>query len=174
MRPAFDVLVSLLLFAVMAVLTRFLGLGSWLPDWLVLTTFFVSRGQGGLVSVLLVFVLALFFSAFHYAPPVFFGAVAFFVWAAVRVGARRLNLANPVFIGLVLFVLALSAQTILYYGFAWFLDAEPSANPILFWPTSLTIAVLSGLIGPPVLGLWQRLTERLFGEGHREVFILRQ
>ena len=102
--------------------------------------------------MLLVFVLALFFSAFHYAPPVFFGAVAFFVWAAVRVGARRLNLANPVFIGLVLFVLALSAQTILYYGFAWFLDAEPSANPILFWPTSLTIAVLSGLIGPPRFG----------------------
>lgn len=174
MRPLFDIAVSVLLFSVTAVFAQLFGLGSFLPDWLVLCSFFVARGHGGFVSVLLVFFLALFFSAFHYAPPLLFALVGFFVWSAVRLGARRMNLANPIFVGGVLFALTLGAQAILHYGLAWFLDYESLFNPILFWPDSLELAAVSGVAGPLVLGYWQRLSERLFGEGHREVFILRQ
>ena len=174
MRPLFDIVVSVLLFAVTAVVAQLFGLSFFLPDWLVLSSFFVARGHGGLVSVVVVFLLALFFSAFHYAPPLLFAAVGFFVWSAVRLGARRVNLANPIFVGGVLFLLTYGAQMLLHFGFAWLMDCEPEANPVLLWPNSLGIAACSGLLGPLVLGFWQRLSERLFGEGHREVFILRQ
>lgn len=135
------------------------GIDTFRPDLLTIFVFYAARTRKTGEGMVMAAILALLFAPFHYTQGGLFILQAMVLFFFVKFSSKFLNLYNPIFVALYLFVVEFVMQYALWGMSDFFLEpSHPKASEIVVYP--LRVAGTTALFAPWITALIVRLEKR--------------